>query len=381
MSPTPLLGEGAESQVRLTLAQRRSTGNDRRQAESLLVLSSAIVSFGRTEDGMVPLREAVEILQRHEPGPELALAYVRLTSAHMVARERDPAVAWGQRAIALATQQGDAALLARAMIETGIADVMDNRLDGLQLVRKGIEIGRERDLPGVVTQGLTQVSSGCGEMRQYAEAVPALMEGTAFAAQHNLEANGRYMVAWLARCRFDIGEWDEAEELARDAAGSLTVTIARFVGMNTLGWLRARRGEADVFPLLDEALAIARVSGHLQRLWPCAVSRAEAGWLEGALDPHVPLLEEMLEEAIRCRHGIAVGEIGDGCTERVVCTHPRRELPSPSRRGSPAISRMPASGFARWVARMRRRTHLPRPMNRHPCASRSRRSGDSELLR
>ena len=28
------------------------------------------------------------------------------------------------------------------------------------------------------------------------------------------------------------------------------------------------------------------------------------------MGPHVPLLEEMLEEAIRCRHGVAAGEIG-----------------------------------------------------------------------
>ena len=39
-----------------------------------------------------------------------------------------------------------------------------------------------------------------------------------------------------------------------------------------------------MWPLLDEALEIARLTGHLQRLWPVAVARAEAGWLEGALD-------------------------------------------------------------------------------------------------
>ncbi len=55
---------------------------------------------------------------------------------------------------------------------------------------------------------------------------------------------------------------------------------------------------------------LARQSGHLQRLWPVAVARAEAGWLAGDIGPHVALLEETLELARRCRHRIAVGEMG-----------------------------------------------------------------------
>ena len=98
---------------------------------------------------------------------------------------------------------------------------------------------------------------------------------------------------------------------AREALGaSWSGGIARFVALNTLGWLRARRGEDDVWSLLDEALAIARTTAHLQRLWPVAVARAEAGALDGGLEPHLPLLVEVLELARRCRHGMAIGEIG-----------------------------------------------------------------------
>jgi DNA-binding CsgD family transcriptional regulator/tetratricopeptide (TPR) repeat protein len=300
----------ADALLRRATEHWREIGDDRREAETLLVLSSMVGTLGRTAESMIHLGRAVELLERHEPGSELTLAYVRLASVHMLARERDPAVEWGERAIALATRQGDDSLLARALIETGTADVMDGRREGLVRIRTGIDLGRRRDLPGVVCLGLSQIGSGCGEMRLYDEAVPALIEGAAFGEQHNLETNRRYQVAWLARCRFDLGQWDEADALAREAiAGPRTVAIARFVGLNTLGWLRARRGDADVFPVLDEALAIARETRHLQRLWPCAIARAEAGWLDGALDPHVALLEEVLDQALRCRHGIAVGEI------------------------------------------------------------------------
>jgi DNA-binding CsgD family transcriptional regulator/tetratricopeptide (TPR) repeat protein len=302
--------EDAEKMAGAAVDHWRSAGNDRRRAEALLVLWTLKATEANSERSMALLTEAVEVLERYGPGPELANAYIRMASAHMLARERDPAVLWGERAIALSTQLGDDALLARALIETGIADVMDGRLEGLTVIRRGTALAQERELPGLVAHGLSQMGTGCGEMRRYDEAVPALAAGLAFASHHNLESSRRYQTAWLARCNFDLGQWDDAEALARDAlAGPRAVAVARFVGLNTLGWLRGRRGDDDVFPMLDEAMTIAREMNHLQRLWPNAVARAEAGWLDDSLETHVTYLEEVLGLAQRCRHGIAVGEI------------------------------------------------------------------------
>ena len=59
----------------------------------------------------VPATVAAErariLLEGHPPGRELALAYQRLTSLHMLARDRDQAAAWGERAIALARRLGE----------------------------------------------------------------------------------------------------------------------------------------------------------------------------------------------------------------------------------------------------------------------------------
>jgi DNA-binding CsgD family transcriptional regulator/tetratricopeptide (TPR) repeat protein len=310
------LHSAARSEEAIALAHEavehwRAQGDARREAAALNALGAPLVARGRSAEGVQVAERAVFLLESEPPGPELAAAYTRLASLHMLDRDRDAAVAWGERAIALATDVGNAAVLGRALIETGIADVMDSRLEGLDRVRRGIDLGRRQRVPTVVALGLSQIGSGCGELRRYDLAEPALVEGVAFASEHNLAYIGQYMRSWLARCCFDLGRWDEAEAHAADVIGSpLTVGIARFVAVNTLGWLRARRGEGDVWPLLDEALEFARQSGHLQRLWPCAVARAEAGWLEGDLEPHVAVLEESLAAAVRRRHGIAVGELG-----------------------------------------------------------------------
>ena len=289
----------------------RARDDTRRETHALVALAQAISAQGRPLDAQPMVEQAVALLEQHPPGPELALAYLRLTSLNMLARDRDSAVRWGERAIALATELGDMEVLGRALVEAGIADVMDARFEGLQRVREGIELGRRHDLPGVVNVGLLQIGSGCGEMRRFDEAVPALVEAMSHSAAHHFEANRQYDVAWLARCRFDLGEWDEVEPLCMSVINGPSPTpISQFVALNTLGWLRARRGDGDPWMLLDEALSIARRIGHLQRLWPVAVARAEAGALEGSLDEHVDLLDDVLNLAVRCRHGIAAGQLG-----------------------------------------------------------------------
>ncbi len=289
----------------------RGCGDTRRETHALVALAQAISAQGRPLEAQPMVEQAVALLEQHPPGPELALAYLRLTSLNMLARDRDSAVRWGEQAIGLATELGDMEVLGRALVEAGIADVMDGRFEGLQRVREGIELGRRHDLPGVVNLGLLQIGSGCGEMRRYDEAIPALIEGMSHSTAHRFEANRQYDVSWLARCRFDLGEWDDVEPLCMSVInGPSPTSISQFVALNTLGWLRARRGDGDPWMLLDNALSIARRIGHLQRLWPVAVARAEAASLEGSLDEHLDLLDEVLDLAVRCRHGIAAGQLG-----------------------------------------------------------------------
>ena len=280
----------------------RAARDELKEADALTVLANALGSSGRTAAGMEAIARSIELLESYPPGPELAAAYIRLTSSHMLARDRDTAVSWGERAIALASELGDPFLLGRALIETGIADVMDERFDGLVRINQGIELGRQHGLPALMSHGFSQIGSGCGELRRYDQAVPALIEAAAISGEQSFEANRRYVVAWLARCRFDQGQWDEAENLARDGlAGSTSVTYIRFVALNTLGWLRARRGSDDVWPLLDEAFEIADAIGHLQRLWPSRGGPRRGGLARrGSADPR-----RAAREHVRARHSVS----------------------------------------------------------------------------
>ena len=285
------------------VAHWRAAGDELKEADALTVLASALGSSGRTAAGMEAIARSIDLLESYPPGRELAAAYTRLASSYMLARDRDTAVAWGERAIALASELGDPILLGRALIETGIADVMDERFEGLARINQGIELGRQHGLPSLMSHGYSQIGSGCGELRRYDLAVPALIEAIAIASEHSFEANRRYGSAWLARCRFDQGQWDEAELAARRRAGRLDQrhvhplrrpehagVVAR-PSRERRRVAAARRGVRDRRARSDISSACGRR----------AVARAEAGWLEGDLQT----ARRVAREHVRARHSVS----------------------------------------------------------------------------
>jgi DNA-binding CsgD family transcriptional regulator len=79
--------------------------------------------------------------------------------------------------------------------------------------------------------------------------------------------------------------------------------------LSVAGLVRARRGDPDAWPLLDEASSLAEPTGELQRVEPAAAARAEAAWLEGRADAVVEATEAPLALAVRRNGRWIVGEL------------------------------------------------------------------------
>jgi DNA-binding CsgD family transcriptional regulator len=108
----------------------------------------------------------------------------------------------------------------------------------------------------------------------------------------------------------DEGRWAEAAESAafvlRDPR---TWPVPRVYALAVLGLVRARRGDPEVWPPLDQALALAAPTGELQQIAPAAAARAEAAWLEGDDAALAVATEAALELAVARRASWVVGEI------------------------------------------------------------------------
>ncbi len=280
------------------------------QAEAMVRCDRPLVALGRQFHGREGFAEVTQLLAGRGPSRAAALISTSLAAAHMLARQFDEAERDGQRAISLAEQIGDDRVLAEALIQSGIASAMSGDCAGLARVRSGIELATRIDADNLVTLGFIQIGSGHGELRRYEIAVPALRDGIAFASAREFVSSTQYASAWLGRCELELGHWDEATAIAGGlAANPRCVGINRFVALLTLGWLRGRRGDPAVAPLLDEALEFARATRHLQRLWPVAACRAEIAWLENRLDDEVGLLTEASSVAEELKYQPAIEEL------------------------------------------------------------------------
>src|SRR5204863_1264846 len=97
----------------------------------------------------------------------------------------------------------------------------------------------------------------------------------------------------------DRGQWTQAADCAAEALRDRrTWPVPRLYALTVLALVRARRGDPEVWPALDEALALAEPTGELQRLGPVAAARAEAAWLEGDVARAAPLVDRALDVAL-----------------------------------------------------------------------------------
>jgi DNA-binding CsgD family transcriptional regulator len=300
------------------IALHAASGDIEAEAWALVMSDRPLVLAGRQAEADARVARAAELLAGRPPSRSAAMLATCQSANHMLARRFTESEQLGQQAIELAQLVDAPDILAEVSIQSGIALAMSGDDRGLDRIREGIELALAIGSDYLVALGYSQIGSGYGEMRTYDVAVPALSEGVTFGEAREFGST-YYMRAWLARCELELGHWDEAGTIAADLVRNpRSLGISRFVALVTLAWLRGRRGDPDVRPLVDEALELAHSTGHIQRLWPIAACRAELAWIADRLDDELELVERALSAAAQLEYVPAIEElshwlhIGDG---------------------------------------------------------------------
>jgi DNA-binding CsgD family transcriptional regulator len=258
----------------------RELGDRRSEGSALRALSEMLWCPGRIEESERAGREAVEVLEGLEPGPELGRAYMNLAT---FADGAENVTEWPARALAVAERIGDEPTALRAHIAIDTARYAEDdrpesraRLEGR--LRQAIAAGLELEAAATWLH-LTRVAQ---EHRAWEDVDRFVAGGLAYCEDRDLEIYERYLQTHQARVALERGRWSEARDVAtmvlHDAGPSVLPLLSALL---TVGLVRARQGEAGSKDLLARAGALVERERRLYTLAPVAAARAEAAWLDG----------------------------------------------------------------------------------------------------
>jgi DNA-binding CsgD family transcriptional regulator/tetratricopeptide (TPR) repeat protein len=277
----------------------------RLEGDGLRSLSRLLRYVGRTDEAMDAGREAVAILEAQAPGRELALAYANLSHLYQHLDDGAATVAWANRAIEL----GDVEAEVYARTNIAYAEMLAGRSGATEL-GQAFELAVAAGLDEHAGRALVVSFWWAHRGRNYGEADRSIARALEFCTERGLELWRLFSFASLSRMQLDRGDWDDAAESAsvvlRDPRSA---PVPRVVALSVAGLVRARRGDPEARPLLDEAWALGEPTGELQRVEPAAAARAEAAWLEGRAEAVAETTEGVLALAVQRRIPWIVGEL------------------------------------------------------------------------
>jgi len=273
--------EAIEAQERALECYRR-LGDRRSEGDSLRWLSRLLWFAGRVPAAEETGRLALTLLEQLPPGRELALAHANLAQLAMNAEDADGTVAWGARALELAAQLDYADIRIHALNTIGTVEFLRGEPDGLRKLEQSQDLARRAGLDYDVGRAFCHLAWGAVSQRLHVLAHHHIAAGLEYCSERDLDLTRSYLLALRSRSELDQGRWAEAADSAayvlRDHRSS---PIARVPALVSVGLVRARRGDPEAWPPLDEAHALAERSGELQSVAPVAAARAEAAWLAG----------------------------------------------------------------------------------------------------
>lgn len=263
---------------REALAIRRNLGDGLREGEDLNWL--AVLEASRDVAAARRLaREALAVLEPLPPGRELAAVAATLGNLSMLVQDLDQALEWGQKAIDLATELGEDAVLCDALAGVGGALLSCGR-DGWSELERSLELALAKGLDRNAARAFGNLHGNAAWLREFERADRYFEPGFAYCTDRDLDAWGLFLLAWRARTLLDRGRWTEAADtaarvLARpDAPGD-----TRAPALTVLATLRVRRGDPDARDLLGAALAAVEPMTDFMSIGMVRAVRAEAAWL------------------------------------------------------------------------------------------------------
>jgi DNA-binding CsgD family transcriptional regulator/tetratricopeptide (TPR) repeat protein len=334
------------------VTMRRGLGDALRTGDSLRWLSRLRWWMAEQEGAEAAGAEAVALLETLGPSRELAMALSNASQLAMLGQRHDEALALGERAMAMAREQGEIRALVHAENNVGCTLMRADRPEGRELLERSARQAMEAGLDEDACRALVNLAWMERERGRYDAARRAAEEGLAFARDSEQRAFHQYLSTTLALIDLTTGDWDAALARALALVGDPDFAfVGRVPALQVVALVELRRGDPrSARARLDEALPAARASGELQRLRPIAAAYAEAAWLEDDPAGVDEATREAWDLALRLGHGWDRGDLALWRRRAGVLGDPPGGLPEPYARQVAGDWRGAADVWGEWGA-------------------------------
>jgi DNA-binding CsgD family transcriptional regulator/tetratricopeptide (TPR) repeat protein len=288
---------------------RHDAGDVQREANAWRLLSSVQRCGGRQPAAAESAYYAVALLADRQDDNELAAAYANLA---MIALNEN-AVDAGRRAVdqafALFDDGADRGVYVHALNTRGFLRVLDGDDGGLDDLETSLACSLEEGLDEHAGRAYLHLADIAQRDRRWDVIEPYAGVAEEYCVEHGLDLWVRYLRVYIARIALDQGRWDDAVVAVPPGIGTAGTPLARIGALVVTGLVRARRGDGDPWPDLDEAHERASNSGELQWVAPVTAARLEAAWLTGRDDAVAGDADEVMWLCVERRAGWWAGEI------------------------------------------------------------------------
>ncbi len=308
----------------------RALGDRLKEGATLGQLATLLWCPGRGAEGRRVGVDSVTLLEQLAPTPELAYAYDRMAFLTRMNDDLESAEAWTRKATSIAEKVGDADAIEWTSGGHELLEIMCGSSAAISRYRRRADHARGQGQAHKLADILNTLVLTLVPQHGYTLSRGFIDEGVTVSRECGHELALVYFLSHRARLELNQGQWEDAASLAELVLGErLVSTFPRSLALVTLALVRARRGDPDVWALLDEARHLAEPTGELSRIAPVAAARGEAAWLTGRSDGVALETDTAFELALSRSAPWALGELAVIRRRAGIEDDPPERLPEP----------------------------------------------------
>jgi hypothetical protein len=198
------------------IEELRSAGDEPGLAKAMTVQSRQLWRRGDSDAAGCVLAEATALLQRHEPGPELAYAYSFGAAQEAFRGRPHQALELSDKGLGLAERLGLDHLVLRMRQWRGLARCDLGDRAGLDDLRESLQSALEHGFSLEAGHGYSNYGSAVWLAVSPEAALEVYREGAEFLTRRGLSYEATWQRAELTKILFDLGRWDELLAVARE---------------------------------------------------------------------------------------------------------------------------------------------------------------------